>query len=233
MHDPFDASTIIFALLAIFVVWKLRSVLGTRVTIERKRDAAPTWRGPAPPDAAARDGALPGAAPVEPPPPPPPPPPVTPAASIDAPTLAASRGIEEIRRADRSFDIQGFMTGAQAAYRMIIEAFSRGDRAQLGNLLGDDALRTFTAALDERGDTPPATLTQVADIEKVQVVNAALQGSMAVVTLRFKAHIAETPVGGGPGQTSEANDIWTFARDTRSSDPNWKLVDTSTDETPH
>ena len=233
MHDTFDASTIIFALLAIFVVWKLRSVLGTRVGIERKRDAAPGWRGPASPDVATRDGPLPGAAPVD---VPPPPMAAGPAADIEAPTLAASRGIEDIRKADRSFDVQGFVGGAQNAYRMIIEAFSRGDRAQLGNLLGDEALRTFTAALDSRGTETPATLTQVADIEKVQVVNAALNGTTASLTLRFKAHVVETPVSGGvapSGQTIEANDLWTFARDVRSSDPNWKLVATSTDDTPH
>lgn len=152
MHDPFDVSTIIFALLAIFVVWKLRSVLGTRVGIERKQDQPPGWRGPAAPDVANRDGALPGAPPAE---RAPPPPPVTPPADIDAPTLAASRGIEEVRRADRSFDVQSFVSGAQAAYRMIIDAFARGDRAQLGNLLGDEALRTFTGALDERGTLRP------------------------------------------------------------------------------
>ena len=227
MHDPFDASTIIFALLAIFVVWKLRSVLGSRVTIERKRDAVPGGRAPAAPDVAMRDGSLPGAAPVD------VAPMVGPVAEIDAPTLAASRGLEEIRRADRSFDVQGFVSGAQTAYRMIIEAFSRGDRSQLGTLLDDEALRTFTAALDERGTGAAATLTQVADIEKVQVVNAALNGTVASLTLRFRAHVVETPVGGGPGQTIEANDLWTFARDTRSNDPNWKLVATSTDDGSH
>lgn len=228
MHDPFDASTIIFALLAIFVVWKLRSVLGTRVTIERKRDAAPGSRTAGAPNVTMRDGALPGAAPVD-----VPPPMAAPAAEIEAPTLAASRGLEEIRRADRSFDVQGFVAGAQTAYRMIIEAFSRGDRSQLGTLLDAEALRTFTAALDERGTGAAATLTQVADIEKMQVVNAALSGTVASVTLRFRAHVVETPVSGGPGQTIEANDLWTFARDTRSSDPNWKLVATSTDDGPH
>lgn len=221
MHDPFDASTIIFALLAIFVVWKLRSVLGTRVGIERKRDAGPPLR-PAP-DISARDPAAAPTVDVAPVPP----------ADIDAPTLAASRGLEEIRRVDRTFDAQRFIGGAQAAYRMIIEAFSRGDRAQLERLLGDDALRTFMAALDDRGTSAPATLTQVADIAKVQVVNATLKDTVAIITLRFKAHVVETPVSSGAapsGQTIEANDLWTFSRDTRNADPNWKLVATSTDD---
>lgn len=230
MHDPFDATTIIFGLLAIFVVWKLRSVLGTRVTIERKPDAAPGWR-PNAPDVAARDAAQPPpAAPVN-----APPSMVVPPAEIEPPTLAAGRGLEDIRKADRAFDLQAFLGGAQNAYRMIIEAFSRGDRAQLDNLLGDEALRTFTAALDERGATTPATLTQVADIAKVQVVNATQKDTIATVTLRFRAHVVETPVASDSAPTSqtiEANDLWTFARDVRSADPNWKLVATSTDE-PH
>ena len=227
MHDPFDVSTIIFALLAIFVVWKLRSVLGTRIGIERKRDAA--GLRPTPPDVAARDAAA-GAAPVEAAPPP------APAPDIDAPTLAASRGLEEIRRVDRGFDVQRFIGGAQAAYRMIVEAFSRGDRAQLERLLDGEALRTFTATLDARGAENPATLAQVADIEKVQVVGASLKESVASITLRFKAHVVETPVAANAppaGQTIEANELWTFARDIRSADPNWKLVGTATDEEPH
>ena len=140
MSDTFDASTIIFGLLAIFIVWKLRSVLGTRVTIERKRDNVTPLR-PTGPDTAARDGTAPAA---------PPPGPAAapqqaplPAADIEPPTLAASRGLEDIRRADRAFDVAGFVGGAQVAYRMIIEAFSRGDREQLNALLGDEALRTF------------------------------------------------------------------------------------------
>ena len=233
MNDTFDASTIIFALLAIFIVWKLRSVLGTKVTIERKRDNVTTLR-PANADTAARDApasapstarAVPSQAPSPLPP-----------ADIEPPTLDASRGLDEIRRADRSFDVAGFVGGAQVAYRMIIEAFSRGDRDQLNALLGDEALRTFTAALDERGADTPATLTQVADIEKVGVVSASLKDQIASVTLRFKAHVVETPVAGGqvsPGHTIEANDLWTFARDIRNSDPNWKLVATSTENSAH
>ena len=224
MHE-LDASTIIFGLLAIFVVWKLRSVLGTRVGIERKRDNVQPLR-PVPADGTIREAAVgaPAAAP--------PAPHVQPA-EVDAPTLAATRGLDEIRRADRSFDVESFLGGAQGAYRMIIEAFSRGDRGQLERLLGDEALRTFTAALDERGTTPPPTLTQVADIAKVQITNAMLKDSIASVTLRFKSHVVETPVAGGAapaGQTIEANDLWTFARDVRSADPNWKLVATSTDD---
>ncbi len=233
MHDPFDASTIIFALLAIFIVWKLRSVLGTRVTIERKRDNVTNLRPPGP-ETAARDGTATAA-----PPPGPAPTPASaamPPADIEPPTLAASRGLEDIRRVDKSFDAGSFIGGAQAAYRMIIEAFSRGDREQLNALLGDEALRTFTAALDERGADTPATLTQVADIEKIGIVSAALKDQIASVTLRFKAHVVETPVSGGqasPGQTIEANDLWTFSRDVRDSNPNWKLVATSTENASH
>ena len=233
MNDTFDASTIIFALLAIFIVWKLRSVLGTKVTIERKRDNVTTLR-PANADTATRDAAA--AAPSAARPTPSPTPSTLPAADIEPPTLEASRGLDAIRRADRAFDVAGFVGGAQVAYRMIIEAFSRGDRDQLNALLGDEALRTFSAALDERGAEAPATLTQVADIEKVGVIGASLKDQVASVTLRFKAHVVETPVAGGqaaPGQTIEANDLWTFARDVRNADPNWKLVATSTENSAH
>ena len=132
MHE-LDASTIIFGLLAIFVVWKLRSVLGTRVGIERKRDNVQPLR-PVPADGAMREATAGASAATT------PAPHVQPA-EVVAPTLPATRGLDEIRRADRSFDVESFLGGAQGAYRMIIEAFSRGDRGQLERLLGDEALR--------------------------------------------------------------------------------------------
>jgi predicted lipid-binding transport protein (Tim44 family) len=220
MQIPLDAATIVFAVIAIFVVWKLRSVLGTRVEIERKPDNQNSWRSTLPganPDA--RPGPLPGGAP--------PPGPAQPAAvpGVDGDT---QRALQEIAQMDRSFDPAGFVAGARTAYGMIVDAFSKGDRKTLSNLLADDALRTFMASLDERQKAPPATTSHVEAVEAADILRATLGGSMAHITLRFKARILEAAAE--TSQTVEANDIWTFARDVRSGDPNWKLIATATED---
>ena len=225
MQIPFDAATIIFAVLAIFVVWKLRSVLGTRVEIDKKPES-PTLRTPLPGSAPqdVRNGAAPGPLPTAKP------------AAPGAFSPDIDRALQQIARVDRSFEPSSFVSGAKSAYGMIIEAFAKGDRQTLSVLLGDEALRTFMASLDAREKTPATSLSHVEAIDDVQVAGAGLQGSQAQVTLRFKARILETPVQTDPAsakpasQTVEADDLWTFARDVRNSDPNWKLIATATDD---
>ena len=137
-------------------------------------------------------------------------------------------------RADPSFDPAQFLEGARVAFEMIVAAFAAGDKARLRPLLSDDVYQPFAAAIDERvgrrrdaGDADPAA-------EAIDIVEAGLAGRMARVTVKFvsdqinvlRAHDGSI-VDGDPEHPIEKTDFWSFARDTRSSDPNWVLVATA------
>lgn len=242
MHEPFDMTTIIFALLAIFVVWKLSSVLGVR-TGHEKPPVDPFPRRPNE-DAARREASegdgnvirLPGAANDD--------------KRMQDGKSAASTGrwagfaepgtplwaeLDALVRADPSFDAARFLEGAKAAYEMIINAFAKGDKALLQNLLAEDVFTSFSTAISERearGDTVETTLVS---IDRAALDHVHLQASVAHVSASFAVKLitvtrdkASAIIDGTPDKIVEINDLWTFARDTSSRDPNWKLTATET-----
>jgi len=146
---------------------------------------------------------------------------------------AIRRGYQDIRRADHSFDVPTFMQGAQAAYEMILEAFWSGDRQTLRDFLDDSVYNQFSAALDAREANGYRVENKLIEIDKADVIKAQLSGRMAEITVHFKAElIAVTKdkdgnlIEGDLSDAVEVNDRWTFARDTKSRDPNWLLVAT-------
>jgi predicted lipid-binding transport protein (Tim44 family) len=250
MQQSFDPSIIIFAVLAIFVVWKLRSVLGTRTGSERPpfdpfearrklregrpgRDAAPAERGRGPAEATGQviplpRGDAPAAAPA--------PSAVEPAAAwrdVVEPGSGALEGLGRIAAADRSFEPNGFMQGAHGAYEMIVTAFAAGDRAALKPLLAKDVYDGFNAAIsarEERGETNETTFVST---EKSLIHDAQLRGRTAQVTIRFQSKMISVTRGrdgsvteGAPDSVAEVFDLWTFAREIDARDPNWRLVAT-------
>ena len=235
MQGSFDLTTIIFAFLAAFVVWKLRSILGTR-TGEEKPPRNPFLNGPG----NARGGApeakiipLPGAANAN----------VAPSA---APAAAADRwkpyaepgskiaaGLDAIAAADPSFAIQPFLDGAKSAYEMIVVSFADGDRPVLQNLLAKDVYDSFAAALAEREKRGEKVETSFVAIDNAAVADAGMRGRFAEITLRFSAQMITATrdssgavTEGSADKVVEVNDAWSFARDVNSRDPNWKLVST-------
>jgi predicted lipid-binding transport protein (Tim44 family) len=146
---------------------------------------------------------------------------------------AIRRGYQDIRRAHHSFDVPTFMQGAQAAYEMILEAFWSGDRQTLRDFLDDSVYNQFSAALDAREANGYRVENKLIEIDKADVIKAQLSGRMAEITVHFKAElIAVTKdkdgnlIEGDLSDAVEVNDRWTFARDTKSRDPNWLLVAT-------
>jgi predicted lipid-binding transport protein (Tim44 family) len=231
MEEPFDMTTIIFALLAAFVVWKLRSVLGTRSGTEKPprnpfATGAPGGFETRHPERAHQAVTLPGAAES----------PVAAARKDEQwkpyaePGSSAWRGLDSIAAADPSFAIQPFAAGAKSAYEMIILAFAEGNREVLRKLLSPDVYEGFAAALDERERRGQKLSTTFVSIDEVAVDDAVLEGRTAKIKIHFTSQMTTvtrdsngTVVEGDPEKVVKVDDIWTFARDIRSSDPNWKL----------
>jgi len=142
-------------------------------------------------------------------------------------------GVRALIAADRSFDVPQFVDGAKSAYQMVLAAFWRGDREELGWLCDADVLASFEEAIATREAEGHVLDNRLVRIEKAQIVEASVSGRMAEVSVRFEADIAAvtrdkdgTVVAGSLTDAVGTDDIWTFTRDIGSSDPNWKLSET-------
>ncbi len=222
---------LIFALIAAFLIYRLNAVLGTRHGGERERrnpyDPAAQPESPVEREGITLDArpmqdnvvALAGAE-----------------GHIDVGANTDGRietGLREIAAADGYFEINSFMQGARAAFEMIVMAYSRGDLDTLRPLLSPKLFADFAAGVKNRealGQTHELTIHR---IKSARIVEAHLGGTMAYVTVDFD--VEETSVtrdasgnviDGNPDRVFSVEDIWTFTRDTRASDPNWTLIET-------
>ncbi len=149
----------------------------------------------------------------------------------DNPVLAD--GLLSIVRADRNFDPEHFIGGARQAYEMIVTAFAEGNRKVLKGLLSKEVFDGFSAALSERENRGEQIDQSFVGINKADIVEAEMKAGTAHVTVRFVSELisatrdkAGVVISGDPKRIKEVIDIWTFARDIASRDPNWKLVAT-------
>lgn len=145
----------------------------------------------------------------------------------------AANGVRAIIAAEPSFDVGRFMEGAKAAYRMVLEAYWRGDAGQLEGLVGDDVRAAFAQSIADRSTAGHVLDNRLVAIEKAVILEAEVTGREARVTVRFDADIAAvtrnadgTVVAGSMTDAVPTVDVWTFARTLKSDDPNWILVDT-------
>lgn len=145
----------------------------------------------------------------------------------------AAPGIRAIVAADPAFDVGRFLEGAQAAYRMILEAFWKGDREELRHLVSPEIMTTFEEAIAAREAASQKLDNRLIGIERVVIDDAALAGRDATISVRFDADIvaltrdeAGDVVAGSLSDAVVTHDIWSFRRSLGSSDPNWLLVDT-------
>ena len=145
----------------------------------------------------------------------------------------AAPGIRAIVSADPSFDVGRFLEGAQAAYRMILEAFWKGDQEELAYLVGDEVRASFAGAIAERETAGHRLDNRLVAVERAVIEDARLDGRAASITVRFDADIAAVTrnqegevVAGSLTDAVETHDVWTFRRDLHSDDPNWLLVET-------
>ncbi len=146
---------------------------------------------------------------------------------------ATERGVREIAAADRRFDLLVFLEGAKAAYEMILEAFWRGDKAELKHLCDDDVYQGFSDAIDAREKAGETLDNRLIRIEDTTVHSATLDGSIARIAVRFVADIATVTrdkdgnvVAGSLDDAVESRDIWVFTRDLTAAGPDWMLDET-------
>ena len=145
----------------------------------------------------------------------------------------AEPGLRSIVAGEPGFDVGLFLEGAQAAYRMVLEAFWTGDEATLAELAEDDVRAAFVEAIAARNAAGEVLDNRLVTIERAIIADASLSGRDARITVRFDADIAAitrdadgTVIAGSMTDAVETHDVWTFARTLKSNDPNWKLADT-------
>ena len=232
----FDIYTIIFLALAVFIFLRLRSVLGQRTGRERPPYDPYSAREVRTP-ATDKVVTLPPRPAAEP----------TPARSVDVPSAppadrwkgvadtgsTAAAGLDAIASADPNFDVQHFITGARAAYEMVVTAFAEGDRRQLRSLLSREVFEGFDAAISERERRSETAETRFVSIDGATVTAAELRARTAQITIRFVSKLITATrdrsgavIEGNAEKVTDVTDVWTFSRDVSSRDPNWKVIAT-------
>ena len=223
MGDGF-LDIILFAMIAAFLVLRLRSVLGRRtgherpppesISTQRQASDKPTDNVVELPDRSASAKADEDFV----------------AGTSDDPLAA---GLTQLRIADPSFDPEGFLAGARSAFEMIVQAFAAGDVKTLRSMLNDEVYENFSAAVKERESANETLETTIVGIKKADIIEARINGRMAFVTVKFLSEQVNVTrdkdgkvIDGDPNKLTEVTDIWIFARNTRARDPNWTLVET-------
>lgn len=230
-----DIYTIIFLALAVFIFVRLRSVLGQRTGRERppydpySRDT--TRQQPQPGDNVVNlpDRAQPAAEPAD----------EDEAApkyrweGVSQPGTPLADGLDRIAAIETGFDAKHFLAGSKAAYEMIVTAFANGDRRMLKDLLAKDVYDGFLAAIADRESRGETMESRFVSIEQADLEDATLTNKTAQLTVRFVSKLISVTrardgsvVDGSPDTVADVIDIWTFARELDTRDPNWKLVAT-------
>ncbi len=229
----FDLFTLLPLAVAVFVFWKLRSVLGTRNGSERppydpyvgsddakvRSDSGdnvvtlPNARGRQDEDGGEQT--------------------VSRLDELAGDDENLARGLKAIANRDSSFDADQFIEGARMAYEMIVTGFADGDKRALKNLLSREVFDNFAAVIDERAERKEKVNASFVGIEKAEIAGAELVKDEAQVTIRFVSQMIsatldkdEQVIEGDLQEVAEITDVWTFARSVKSRDPNWKLVAT-------
>ncbi|HXP73319.1 MAG TPA: Tim44/TimA family putative adaptor protein [Stellaceae bacterium] len=217
-------SIVFFAIVVLFLLFRLRNVLGRRTGQERYRDPF-----------ARRSGAPPASAPV------PGTPPESRGPVIEGIATSASEpahvplaaGLAQLKSADRTFDERVFLKGARGAFEIIVNAFAAGDIAALKPLLSTDVYNSFASAIQQRQAAKETHETNLMTVKDCDLVEAGLESNTAFVTVKFVSDQVNvtraadgTVIDGDPDRVVEKTDFWSFSRDTRSRDPNWQLVAT-------
>lgn len=145
----------------------------------------------------------------------------------------AEAGLRQVVAADSTFDVGQFVEGARSAYKMILESFWKGDRETLGWLVSDEVRGEFESAIAAREEAGQTLDNRLVRIDRAVISEASVSGKLARITVLFDADIAAVTrdkdgnvVAGSLTDAVDTHDVWTFARDLSSDDPNWKLADT-------
>ena len=214
---------VILALVALFIGLRLYSVLGERTGHEQHQPSPKPAESDARVEPRAHQPASAPAAPAE--------------AGDMAFVPTAGPGVRAILAADPSFDVARFLEGAKAAYRLILEAFWKGDTDTLRPHVDDHVYETFTSAIEQRKADGLTLDNRLVAIDQAVISEASADKAVAILTVRFEADIAAVTrnaegqvVAGSLSDAVQTRDLWTFRRDISSRDPNWVLIETDEEE---
>lgn len=241
MKELFDPLNLVLAAIALMVIWRLRSVLGQRTGHERPpvdpyaNPRRPNGSAPLEPGggkvlefpSGKEESAKNADADAE------PKAPIWTGFAEAGSSLAA--GFEKLVKADPAFTPKEFLEGAKLAYEMIVEAFARGDKPALKNLLSREVFDGFSKAIESRTQAGEKLDFQFVGFEKVDFVSVALAGKRATIVVKFASQMisathdkAGALIDGNPKEVRDITDLWTFERDVTQKDPNWRVVATET-----
>ncbi len=146
---------------------------------------------------------------------------------------SAANGVRAIIAADPGFDVGRFLEGAKSAYRMVLEAYWRGDADVLDGLTSDDVRAAFAGSIADRSTAGHVLDNRLVTIEKATITDARIDSRTATIVVRFDADIAAVTrdadsnvIAGSLDDAVPTVDVWTFTRTVKSDDPNWILTDT-------
>jgi predicted lipid-binding transport protein (Tim44 family) len=204
---------IIFAMLAIYLVFQLRRVLGRKTGMEK------------PPTNEFTEGKEPSSQHEN----------VIPLTGKNQEQAVSSSGIMKLRQLDTNFNEKEFISGSRAAFAWIVSAFADGDTMKLEPLLGPKLFKNFEQAIQERAAAGEKLETKIVSIKSVQIDDVSVAGNTANVTVEFISDqikvvrdSEENIVDGNPDTIESLTDLWTFNRDVTSPNPNWILTRTET-----
>jgi predicted lipid-binding transport protein (Tim44 family) len=225
-----DIYTIIFLALAVLIFLKLRSVLGQRTGRERPPYDPYSARNAANDKVVAlptRNTDAAASRPVE------PEPVVDRWKGIAEEGSPIAGGLDAIARGDPRFDPKHFIAGSRAAYEMIVGAFAAGDRRTLKSRLSREVYEGFEAAIRDREAKGETVESRFVSLDEANIIGAEMRGNVAQITVRFVSQLISATrdrdgnvIDGSSDKVTDVTDVWTFARDVTSRDPNWNLVAT-------
>ncbi len=212
---------LLLALVAAFLVFRLRSVLGKRTGHERPPHDPYSRRDNAGGESRDSDDDTIVALPDR-------------TSKNDIPEDSpAAGGLRDVRSADDSFTVSEFLEGTRMAFEMIVTSFANGDRDTLRPLLSDEVYENFSGAITEREGRDETMEMTLVGIREAEILEANMDGRVAFLTAKIVSEQIEVvrdasgePIAGDPTKVTTVTDIWTFARNTRSRNPNWTLVAT-------
>ena len=215
---------IIYAAIALLLIFRLGSVLGKR-TGHQKRSDVPPANTDGTSEAQDRSGQRKDAIMKMP-------------TALEEPRSEqyagpAGEGLRTIAKADPTFEPDGFLDGAKSAFEWIVNAYAEGDRKTLRTLLNTTTYESFAGAIDAREKVGNRMEDTLVGIDGADVLEARVDGDTARVTVRFvsqQVHVTYDTEGrvleGDPSSVETVTDEWTFSRSVKSRDPNWQLVET-------
>ena len=221
MGDGFQyLDIVVFAVIAGFLILRLRGVLGRRTGNEQRRDPFATPKPGTAPEKPDKVVAIPARN--------------RPAGMVPSDAAPVASALAAIKAADPGFDEKSFLSGARGAFEIIVNAFAKGDTAALQPLLNEAVYASFGGAISARQAQRETLQTTLLTIKATETAAAELEGDTAFVTVRFvsdQINVTRAADGavieGDPDRVVEKTDLWTFSRSLRSRDPNWTLVATS------